>query len=363
MLKKPQIASYVRAITLGGGYRNPNFVVKDDAEHREPVDEALEMAVKAASNCEEEERDWLENLRHDDEYAAIALLLPALVRLEKLDLMVRIDSLYLDTMLQRASVRHKPFDTRPAFDALTEVTYSSWEHNDLIVLARFFKLPSVRKIYSLVLGRDKADEDQANPNFGFPRAWVFITLGSVSLPNFNNTELHRALEPARSTLETLCITYAADEAYFNHDDDLSAMASFEYFKALKHIKVAMLFFFGNEPDDDGEESFSKDQTKSCKARNQLVNLLPSTIETLHFTHCERTLKRLRLALERLLEQKEQRVPRLQRITTEADYNSKNKSTFEGLDPHAIAVGVFVCKLDTSEIKHSNVERSWPRGDI
>ena len=175
MLKKPQIASYVRAITLGGGYRNPNFVVKDDAEHREPVDEALEMAVKAASNCEEEERDWLENLRHDDEYAAIALLLPALVRLEKLDLMVRIDSLYLDTMLQRASVRHKPFDTRPAFDALTEVTYSSWEHNDLIVLARFFKLPSVRKIYSLVLGRDKADEDQANPNFGFPRAWVFIS--------------------------------------------------------------------------------------------------------------------------------------------------------------------------------------------
>ena len=243
MLKKSQIASYVRAITLSGGYRNESFVVDDDAEHREAVDEALEMAVKAASNCEEEERDWLENLRHDDEYAAIALLLPALVRLEKLDLMVRVDSLYLDTMLQRASVRQKPFDTPLAFDALTEVTFSSWEHNNPGVLARFFKLPSVRKIYSLVLGRDKADEDQPNPILALlepgsssvehlelnsnnsslrniegmlrasksPKTFIYeLVLGSVSLPNFNNTELRRALEPARSTLENLCITYAAE---------------------------------------------------------------------------------------------------------------------------------------------------------
>ena len=132
-----------------------------------------------------------------------------------------------------------------------------------------------------------------------------------------------------------------NEAHFTDDDDLSAMASLEDFKALKHIKVAMLFFFGNEPDDDLEESFSEDQTKSRKARNQLVNLLPSTIETLHFTHCERYLKRLHLALEGLLVQKERQAPRLQRITIEADYNGKNKSAFEELDPHAVAVGVCI----------------------
>ena len=52
----------------------------------------------------------------------LALLLPALINLTKLDLTK--DFVYVERIIGRAEQRKMPFDTQPAFTSLTSLKYS-----------------------------------------------------------------------------------------------------------------------------------------------------------------------------------------------------------------------------------------------
>ena len=77
-------------------------------------------------------------------------MLPVLVRLEKLDLMILDDLPYLERIFARISSKQKPFDTRPALTALTDVVHMGY-HNKrgmrATYFSRFFQLPAIQAVY------------------------------------------------------------------------------------------------------------------------------------------------------------------------------------------------------------------------
>lgn len=92
---------------------------------------ALSRAIETASHSKEEERQWLEDMSSTKPIngdALIALLLPALPNLKTLDLELGNNVTYFSRMMQRASRKEKPFDTAPAFERLSDITYTQNSH-------------------------------------------------------------------------------------------------------------------------------------------------------------------------------------------------------------------------------------------
>ena len=113
------------------------------------VREVFRAAVKALSHSPYEEIKWMEDLESSFQDAFLALLLPALVRLKRLDLSDNSFSRRCIRMLRRAICKEKPFDSHSAFNALTEVTITCNTELSALSYRSFpfsFQFPSIRGI-------------------------------------------------------------------------------------------------------------------------------------------------------------------------------------------------------------------------
>jgi hypothetical protein len=125
-LTKSILAQYVRQFTL----RDPIDNFQPNGHQNRPLDVrgVLREAIFSNSHSAEEFDEWTMHVASDHPDALLAILLPTMVKLEKLDLMLRNSPLYFDRMIVRAVAKQKPFDKQPLFPALKHFMHiPSWE--------------------------------------------------------------------------------------------------------------------------------------------------------------------------------------------------------------------------------------------
>jgi hypothetical protein len=126
-LTKPKVAQYVRRFTLRDPYNDKEVRIKGNENRIWAVSGVLEDAILANSHSSKESEQWMIDVSEDQPDALLAILLPTMVRLEKLDLMLRSHYPYFHRMIKRAIGKEKPFDREPLFTALTEFMHAaSW---------------------------------------------------------------------------------------------------------------------------------------------------------------------------------------------------------------------------------------------
>jgi hypothetical protein len=124
-LTKPTLAHYVRYFTL----RDPLSRAQPGSHHNQMLEVVgdLKEAVLSSSHSAGEFERWINDIEVGCPDALLAILLPTMVRLEKLDLMIRSDYSYFDRMITRAVNKKRPFDGQPLFSVLTNFMHAqSW---------------------------------------------------------------------------------------------------------------------------------------------------------------------------------------------------------------------------------------------
>ena len=128
LLERSDLASYVRHFTMSKDFSVGNKSRQLEREgHIVPtvdVDNVFKSAIKTSSRSVDEKQLWLKHASWTDmDDSILALLLPVLINLTRLDLMAK-DSVYVERMIGRARQRKTPFNTQPAFTSLTSFKYS-----------------------------------------------------------------------------------------------------------------------------------------------------------------------------------------------------------------------------------------------
>ena len=155
IIRKPDLASLVRSFTLHVA-QPPSSRVKYTEELEEPDashDQIIVSAMNASSLSSEEKVKCLGHFSHTHRchYDLVrALLLPALLKVEKLvlDVKIQCNTYYLEEMIRRAARRDSPFDTRPPFEALTVFVHSHDMYNTRGTgfFASLLRLPTIQEI-------------------------------------------------------------------------------------------------------------------------------------------------------------------------------------------------------------------------
>jgi hypothetical protein len=135
-LTKPTLAQHVRWFTLRDPYEyydvqpSESYSEQSNLSKAEicDVEDVLKEAVFASGHSEKECKDWVWNVAQNQTDALLAILLPTMVRLEKLDLMLRQRYWqYFERMIRRGLAYEKPFDRQPLFTTLTDFMHMpSW---------------------------------------------------------------------------------------------------------------------------------------------------------------------------------------------------------------------------------------------
>lgn len=359
LLRKPDYAQYVRRLTLRNSFETES---RDDRSKDDKwekaicfgVEDVFKEAIKKYSHSKEEEDKWLEDIaRGGNEDALLGLLLPALFKLQRLDLCMPLGSTpYFTRLFTRVGQKQKPFDATPTLLALNEImnTASDEKYGTMPdYVALYFGLPAIRGIYGHRVGSGDDDNEpqpdlaalewgtssairlelkdckisapdiiqmlqapMALETFVYELGWGHLSYCSHRFP-----AIQTGLDAQKDSLENLWLDYAYDIEWLTDDnmDDLAPM-SFADFQALKHIRIGTVFIFGEQGDLDDEEGRD--------VRNRFVNVLPPTIETLRITRCTDHFERVLLAVEGLLEQYEQRFAHLGAIVLEAPWPQKKE---------------------------------------
>jgi hypothetical protein len=272
----------------------------------------------------------------------IALLLPALVKLEKLDLVLPgkdLDLGYLEQMLERACWRKKPFDEKPAFQHLRDVILTlNYSELSLKELSLVTLLPAIRAVVVHGLGISDGDFDDPfcnalrsmrtssslshlelrccrlrNVELGLllqaPKALkTFTYLIEVDYDSFYPMlphDIREAITPQEDFIENLWLSY--EEADYidpccidswtpdNYMVHKFPMQSFSSFKCLKVLRIEAAFLvkdFESTTPDTGRD---------------LIDIFPRTLQTLQIFRYN---GRIVDALEQLIIHKEAQVPSL-----------------------------------------------------
>lgn len=393
LLQRPDLARHVRRWTFHSSRRNG--VRGHQADEINDMDnvrlsQVLMTAIKASSHSEEEEMKWLKDARCTRRRDAIlALVLPILVKLQRLDLqpMPRgLDLDYVERMMRRAGHGEKPFDVSPAFQALTKLMYTSTKRKcgiDPKYLALSMPFPSIHAIYGHCLGspfgsagvsaslavlatasstlkhlelRDctlkKADITHL---LRVPMALntFILDLGSshLSYCEVNPRDIRNALTPQEHCLEYLWLNYNEPRGGFprwwdNESDAL--MGSFSSFRSLQVLKIAAIFLFGKENFHFrcGKSDAAGQDSNGSSAR--LTDLLPNSLLTLHLSRCEDGFSGTLQSLEDLILRKESSIPELKNLVLEGTNQSvevcrKNIQRLGGIaESHGISLSVRRC---------------------
>lgn len=355
LLQRADLARLVRQFTMREGFSHGHDSKRKEERGEEPevveVDSVFKQVIKASSCSEEEEREWLKNVSWTDHTDAIlALVLPALINLERLDLFLECGIIYFKRIMRSAACRRKPFDTEPAFQNLKEFMHTWFDDENGMsaeYAAMFLRLPAISAVYGYHVGRDddeEADRTLAALDTGSSTVTYIELKGSyLSIPNITHMlrapkalqtficelggahisawatsfkAIHEAFTPQKHCLENLWLDYEHQYRFISDHglDETAPMPSFAGFEALKFLKIATLFLFGYkgrlEQHNDNEDK-SKDWNDS--SRRRLAGLFPTMLETLYVPHCEDYFSHLLTALEDLLLQKEEYNPTLIKV--------------------------------------------------
>lgn len=327
------------------------------------VDLAFKTAINAWSVKKDEADVWLSELDNNGDChpdVILAFLLPALPKLERLVLPFELyfRGNYLERIIRRAACREKPFDIKPAFEALKVFVYSQkafTKHMSTGYFAALLRLPAIQEISASVV-YDFGEFLSANENEG----WTFRDIESASsqlarldlaltplIPGdmrqvfqvskalrtvfyrttfngINFTHLRYALEPQKNSLCCLGFEYFEDYesslASSTARRHLEPMPSFVMFDTLKIFKTVAIFL---------------EKTEKGKKPDRLVNIFPPSIETLHLTRCQSGFESLLEALGYLLgPESPQELPLLKKIILE----EKHSKDLLSLDVHETTVG-------------------------
>lgn len=338
LLQRPDLARFVRSFSMHAKYPLVAFGF-EPKEFDVHVDQALKIAVKALSLSEDEENSWIGELSPAcfcSPDPLLALLLPALPRVQRLDLDFD-ETHYLERIIGRAARGVRPFDIRPAFQALTVFvrSYSSENIKTEIstgFMASLLKLPAMQIISgsfgNMFRHMDDEDDDLSKvASTSSQLTSLDITEDALSiedlrhilrapkaLKNFSYTvcpftpigfiDLQDALALQKTCLEKLTFDHHRFFTSFAIDpklDNWAPVPSFVGFSALKVFTCPALFL--TNPDGPTE-------------RDSLINIFPANLETLHLTRCEYP-EDLPDALEHLIAQKSpQQIPLLKNLILE-----------------------------------------------
>ena len=350
LLRRPDLARLVHHFTMrdapSTGFLTEKTLRKGEPVELLEVDDVFKDRIKAASHDEEEEKQWLEHMTWPDHGdATLALLLPALPKLESLDLMIMHGCTYFEKMMQRAGMREKPFDKEPGFLALTDIMHTWYDEKygmGVEYVGMFMRLPSIRRIFGHRIGSDDGFDGEADKTLAAldtasstvshielkdckwhardlanmlraPAAlktFIYeVGSGHLSYCSMDFRAAVSALAPQVYHLENLWLDfeYSYRPDWDNETDDTTPIASFTQFENLKVLKVAIVFVFG----DEFTGSLSQDW-KQCQLQG-LTGKFPRSLVTLHLLHCEDSFELVLLALENMLAHKERDVPRLSKL--------------------------------------------------
>ena len=317
----------------------------------------FEPAVAASSLSKEEHQMWICDLREEmhNEDAVLALLLPALPKLQRVDLMMPHGAKYVERMFERAAQNIKPFDSWPSFPYLTQIL-DVWhdKHNggSSHKLAKYFKLPAIDGVFMHRYGVGSAKDPSFASLVSASSTVTHIELkqcqplaqelghmirackelktliyekgeGHITYyAGFRTPGVRKAMQSAEATLENLWLDYQSHvlsgETCWNYDDegedgsfddDISPM-SFSGFAKLKHLRIALIFLLGID---------EINQSRAFK----LVDHLPPSLEILHITHCVDGRNDILIEhLEEVLSLKDTRMPHLKQVIIEAPWDGK-----------------------------------------
>lgn len=164
---------------------------------------------------------------------------------------------------------------------------------------------------------------------------------------YSTSILRKAFSWTENSLENLWLDFGPGVTYQMPSADLDPISSLSSFKFLKNIKVGMSVIFGREP-VPGNTGHPADGDAI-----DLANRMPTSIETIYFSHTLGRVRGLLRALENWLLQKEA----LKRIAFEA-YTTKDNGTFDfsRLDSLAEEAGVEISKSGATTTSICN--RAW-----
>ncbi len=341
-LRRPDLAQHVRRFTLQGDSSKIYGLGFDkESEHDEILNIAFRRLTQNPSNSRKEEMRVHVRGRFRGS-VMIALLLPALVKLEKLDLVLPgkdLDLGYLEQMLERACWRKKPFDEKPAFQHLRDVILTlNYSELSLKELSLVTLLPAIRAVVVHGLGISDGDFDDPfcnalrsmrtssslshlelrccrlrNVELGLllqaPKALkTFTYLIEVDYDSFYPMlphDIREAITPQEDFIENLWLSY--EEADYidpccidswtpdNYMVHKFPMQSFSSFKCLKVLRIEAAFLvkdFESTTPDTGRD---------------LIDIFPRTLQTLQIFRYN---GRIVDALEQLIIHKEAQVPSL-----------------------------------------------------
>ncbi|MCJ1265860.1 hypothetical protein MMC22_005741, partial [Lobaria immixta] len=347
LLRRPDLARLVRNFTLHAAWGEDHlwyegeFPEKPDGQVVATVDNMFTLSTEEKIKCL---RQFSHG--HGSHFDLIlALVLPALVNMKKLVLDLDIDheTCYLEDMIRRAARREKLFDIQPPFEALTSICIlhgQTFSRNPGF-MASLLRLPALQDISISVEGWwDPEEEEDVPGEFGPPDKNLIelgsssspltnlhlynYKLGTVNLshmlrapkalkalfykfysPNFiNPTDIRQGLGPQKNCLESLA--FDLDRTYYGRTHVLGPMTSLISFSALKVFKTPAIFLTGT---DNGNE------------HDNLINIFPPNLETLHLIHFQIEFESLLEALESLLARKSpQQIPSLKNLILEEMYS-------------------------------------------
>ena len=354
LIRKPDLAGLVRHFTLHTV--NSEYACSDDSESSgdseyfgdecfgnleyskileefDEVNQALKIAVSAWNLSEEEEDDWLRQLSRTHD-SVLALLLPALLKVEKvvLDLNIGHDTPYLEWMIGRAVRKEKPFDIQsPPFEALTVFVCPHNQFNkkkhSISFLASLLKLPAIREISGgfeckrndLLCRIRSCDKNpikiyrSSSSLTSLDLAAYAVSPGALNLvlrgPKALKTFIYTICLPSKykyalidfrcqeTHLESFSLNYdeSCEKFYavgpvpdLHKEDYFSPIKSFISFNSLRVFKIAVVFLF---------------TTEYGIKRDKFINFFPPSLEVLHLTRVQGRFEGLLEAVAHLLASK------------------------------------------------------------
>ena len=346
LIRRPDLAGLVRHFTLhvARPHRSNNgYSLCEELE--ESHDQDFAAVTNALSLSDEEKIKCLGQVSHNHKSyhdLILALLLPALLKVERLELNLKIgyDTYYLEKMIQRVARRERPFDTQPPFELLKVfvLSHDFFNARSPGFIASLLALPVIQEI-SAGFGNMWDDENRDPSEFRLAdeipteldRGSSSLTslnlaayrLSTVNLAHIlqapkglkrlfykfcppdhiNCTDLRHALGPQENSLESLALD--CDIAFHGMHGISKPMTSFISFNTLKLFQTTAVFL---------------ETTESGAEGNNLINIFPPSLETLHLTRFQPHFKSILEALEHLLAQKSpQQIPSLKTLILEEPY--------------------------------------------
>ena len=232
-LRKPEYASLVRHLTIRNsskdGWDEDGWSIDNDWSDSDNDSECkpikrvedrqlVRRAIRSLSNTKEKRKDWFNavNRCNDHQDALLAIMLPVLIRLEKLDLMMMIDSLeYLERTLKRIVNKKRPFDTHPALTALTDIVHMGYHDRcgmRATYFSNFLRLPAIRAVYG-----HRVATGGKKPVIERGLAYFRLTNSDLTHLEFRECRLHSvdlcAILQVTTNLRTFIYEYEAYNSY------------------------------------------------------------------------------------------------------------------------------------------------------